>query len=342
MQHFSITVSFLLVGSLMANTPLNLYISYHSGYDSNVMRFSLKEIENVAENKGVMGGANTFDSYINKINTRLQKTIFEIDRKELSLSSSFNLSSYAHNPNKSYWSGNFSTVYKWGPYRNLKYSLRHLNSYYLRHYTNRDVSTNSLRACYFSDRDQIVSLTMPIRNRFWYSIGAGYLQRYYDNSFTEFDLDIYYARLKLNKRIKKFGTVSLQVDRLSADNITYNKTAVSSNFDRSYDAMEWYLPIKMDRSLSYFNQAGLSFRQEIRVYDAEALDDALHSGRNHKDLKIDLWLNKKISDRLEVTISSRFRKRDTESSYEWVKDLKSFKQMQLWCKIKWAFIYDNY
>jgi len=342
MQHFSITVSFLLVGSLMATTPLNLHISYHSGYDSNVMRFSLKEIENIVENRDLMGGANTFDSYINKINTRLQKTIFEIDRKELSLSSSFNLSSYAHNPNKSYWSGNFSTVYKWGSYRNLKYSLRHLNSYYLRHYTNRDVSTNSLRACYFSDRDQIVSLTMPIRNRFWYSIGAGYLQRYYDNSFTEFDLDIYYARLKLNKRIKKFGTVSLQVDRLSADNITYNKTAVSSNFDRSYDAMEWYLPIKMDRSLSYFNQAGLSFRQEIRVYDAEALDDALHSGRNHKDLKIDLWLNKKISDRLEVTISSRFRKRDTESSYEWVKDLKSFKQMQLWCKIKWAFIYDNY
>ena len=326
----------------MATTPLNLHISYHSGYDSNVMRFSLKEIENVAENKAVMGGANTFDSYINKINTRLQKTIFEIDKKELSISSSFNLSSYAHNPNKSYWSGNFSTVYKWGSYRNLKYSLRHLNSYYLRHYTDRDVSRSSLRACFFSDRNQIITITLPIRKRIWYTIGTGYLQRYYDNTFTEFDLDIYYARLRLNKRIKKFGTVSLQVDRVSAENVTYNKTAVSSNFDRSYDAIEWYLPIKMDRSLSYFNQAGLSFRQEIRVYEAEALDDALHSGRNHKDLKIDLWLNKKISDRLEITLSSRFRKRDTESSYDWVKDLKSFKQMQLWCKIKWAFTYDNY
>ena len=326
----------------MANTPLNLYISYHSGYDSNVMRFSLKEIENVDENKDVMCGASTFDSYINKINTRLQKTIFEIDKKELSISSSFNLSSYAHNPNKSYWSGNFSTVYKWGSYRNLKYSLRHLNSYYLRHYTDRDVSRSSLRACFFSDRNQIITITLPIRKRIWYTIGTGYLQRYYDNTFTEFDLDIYYARLRLNKRIKKFGTVSLQVDRVSAENVTYNKTAVSSNFDRSYDAIEWYLPIKMDRSLSYFNQAGLSFRQEIRVYEAEALDDALHSGRNHKDLKIDLWLNKKISDRLEITLSSRFRKRDTESSYDWVKDLKSFKQMQLWCKIKWAFTYDNY
>ena len=76
----------------MATTPLNLYISYHSGYDSNVMRFSLKEIENIAENKDVMGGANTFDSYINKINTRLEKTIFQLGKKEMSISSSLNLS----------------------------------------------------------------------------------------------------------------------------------------------------------------------------------------------------------------------------------------------------------
>ena len=79
MQHSLITVSFLLVGSLMATTPLNLHISYHSGYDSNVMRFSLKEIENVAENKDVMGGANTFDSYINKINTPHINNIFLIE-----------------------------------------------------------------------------------------------------------------------------------------------------------------------------------------------------------------------------------------------------------------------
>jgi hypothetical protein len=176
----------------------------------------------------------------------------------------------------------------------------------------------------------------------WYSFGIGYLQRYYDNPFTEFDLDIYYTRFRLNKRIKKFGTVSLQIDRISAENISYKKTAVSSNFNRSYEGFEWYLPIKLDKKLSYFNQVGLSLRQEIRVYEAEALDDALHSGRDHKDLKIDLWISKKISNDIEVTFSSRFRQRDTESSYDWVSDLKSFKQMQMWCKIKWSFTYDNY
>ena len=94
--------------------------------------------------------------------------------------------------------------------------------------------------------------------------------------------------------------------------------------------------------MSFFDQMGLSLRQEIRVYEAEALDDALHSGRYHKDIKIDLWINKKIGDEIEVTFSSRFRQRNTESSYDWVSDLKSFNQVQIWCKIKWAFTYDNY
>ena len=342
MRQFIISISSLLSGVLVASTPLNILIGYHGGYDSNVLRFSKMEIENASNNKEAMGGTNTFDSYINKINTRLEKTIFQLDKKEMSIASSFNLSNYIHNSNKNYWSGNIIATYKWGSYKNIKYIARHLNSYYLRHYIDRDISTNNLSPCYFSDQDQIVSVTLPFINRMWYSFGFGYLQRYYDNPFTEFDLDIYYTRFKLNKRIKKFGIISLQIDRISAENISYKKTAVSSNFNRSYEGFEWYLPIKLDKKLSYFNQVGLSLRQEIRVYEAEALDDALHSGRDHKDLKIDLWISKKISNDIEVTFSSRFRQRDTESSYDWVSDLKSFKQMQMWCKIKWSFTYDNY
>ena len=342
MYRYLIFNTFILLCAVKASTPVNLNVSYHSGYDSNVMRFSGKEIKNAAANNAIMGGASTFDSYINKISARIEKSIFEKDNNELSVSSFFSISNYMHNSNKHYWSGNFIATYKWGSYRNIRYSARHLNSYYLRDYIDRDVSTNSLSSCYFTDRDQIMSLTMPLRKRLWYSIGVGYLQRYYDIPFTEFDLDIYYARIKLNKRIKRFGTVTLQIERGNANNVSYNKTAVSSGFNRSYKNLEWYLPIKIDRSLSYFDQVGLSFRQETRLYEAEALDDALHAGRNHKDLKIDIWFSKKFKDRFEVTISSRFRKRDTESSYGWVRDLKNFNQMQLWCKIKWSFTYDNY
>ena len=100
------------------------------------------------------------------------------------------LSDYVHNSNKDYWSGNISVKYKWGSYRNLKYSLRHLNSYYLRHYIDRDLSLNELKSCSFTDNDQNVSISNRINKRNWYIISFGFLQRYYDKPFTEFDLNL--------------------------------------------------------------------------------------------------------------------------------------------------------
>ena len=133
-----------LVTAIFASTPINIHLSYHSGYDSNVMRFSQKEIQNATEDIRMMGGAGTFDSYVNRINTRLQKTLFVLGKKELGIASTFTLSNYVHNNHKNYWSGKASLVYKWGSYSNLKYTLRHLNSYYLRHYVVRDILKNKV------------------------------------------------------------------------------------------------------------------------------------------------------------------------------------------------------
>ena len=73
----------LLVTAIFASTPINIHLSYHSGYDSNVMRFSQKEIQSAANDRSMMGGAGTFDSYVSRINTRLQKTLFVLGKKEI-------------------------------------------------------------------------------------------------------------------------------------------------------------------------------------------------------------------------------------------------------------------
>ena len=88
-----IILLFLLVTAISASTPINIHLSYHSGYDSNVMRFSQKEIQNAAEDRRMMGGAGTFDSYVSRINTRFQKTLFVSGKKELGISSAFKSSS---------------------------------------------------------------------------------------------------------------------------------------------------------------------------------------------------------------------------------------------------------
>ena len=43
-----------------------------------------------------------------------------------------------------------------------------------------------------------------------------------------------------------------------------------------------------------------------------------------------------------LSISSRYRARSTNSDYEWVDNLKSFKQFQHWIKLEWDLIYDRY
>ena len=306
------------------------------------MRFSKQEILDASSNIKYLGGSKVFDSYINKIQFGFDKTLYAKNKKEFIFNSFIASSDYIHNPNKDYWSGSISAKYKWGPYRNLKYSLRHLNSYYLRHYIDRDLSMNDLKPCSFTDNDQYVSISDRINRRNWYIVGIGFLQRYYDNPFTEFDLDIYYARLRINKKIKKYGTISFQIDRSIADNVTYTKTGISSDFDRSYESIEWYMPIKINSPISIVENFGFSLRQELRYYNAEAANDVLHAGRDHVDNKFDIWVNKSLNEDIDIALSARFRSRKTDSSYSWVRDLKSFKQIQLWCKIKWGFSYDNY
>ena len=147
---------------------------------------------------------------------------------------------------------------------------------------------------------------------------------------------------KCINKIQKIGSISFQIDRAVADNITFGETAVSSEFDRSYESLEWYIPVKFKSPISFFDQIGLSIRQELRYYEAEASNDVLHAGRDHSDNKLTIWINKDLSDDFNVSLSARFRQRKTNSSYDWVSDLKSFNQVQLWCKIRWRFSYDKY
>ena len=103
-----------------------------------------------------------------------------------------------------------------------------------------------------------------------------------------------------------------------------------------------YVPVKLKSFISLFDHVGFSFRQELRYYKAEAANDILHSGRDHTDSKLSFWVDKELWDDLSVIVSARFRSRNTDSAYEWVRDLKSFNQTQLWCKIRCGFSYDKY
>ena len=337
-----LSVIFCLGSYLAGGTPLEYALSLTGGYDSNVLRFSDEEFEKAENSPNIMGDLKTFDSFVSKYKISLKKSFIINMKKSVGLNGFFTYSDYNNSTEKKYWSSGVDIFFKWGSYKNIKYSLRHLDKFYLRHYVNRDISTVSLSPCLFTDRNQSIVLTSKLSKRIWYSLGSGYLQRYYSKPFTEFDLDISYLKARVNYKLRKIGTIGLQVNGGRAKNDSHLGTQRPSSFNRSYRTIEWYLPLTFSGRLPIINELGFAARIENRFYDAENLDDPLHAGRNHQDSKYDLWIKKKLSDEVAIKLTSRYRKRTTDSKYLWVKDLKSFRQLQFWFNIEWDLIYDKY
>ena len=332
----------ILMSLTFGKTPIEYGFSFSSGYDDNVMRLSLKEVSEVSSNPDIMGGAKKLDSFTSKIGLFSKKSLWQWGKKELVLKGNIHWADYYHSQYKKYWSGGLDIIYKWGSYKNVKYTLRHLDDFYLRHYINRDISNTEASPCLFSDQNQKITITYLVHKPYWANLSIGYLQRYYKIPFTEFDLDIIYFKSKISRKIKNIGSISFQIENGFAKSKSHLREYRPSSFNRSYEMMEWFLPLAIRPKNIFFKEFGLSIRQENRRYMAEELNDPLHSGRDHLDTKYDIWFKKKINETVSATLSNRFRTRKTNSKYDWVSDLKSFDQFQVWIKIEWEFVYDKY
>ena len=325
------------------HSPIKWTVGLTNGYDNNVLKLSSVEKKDAALEGDILGGADTFDSHYARFSLSGLKKIQLADRKkQIQFYAKGNISNYTQNENRRYWSGNLKATYHWGSYRKLEYSIRHLDSYYIRHYIDRDVSTNELASCSFTDRDQRILVSYPIKRRLWTSGFVSYTQRYFDKPFTEFDLNIVTTALKISKKFRGFGTIAIEGKYGIADNITFGKTAKASDLDRSYTHVEWFVPISYNQNFFGFDNVGFSMRRDIRIYGAETLADPLHSGRSHEEVKWDVWGEKNLSENLTLKGSLRYRIRTTNSQFEWVSELKTFDQVQAWVILEWDMIYDRY
>lgn len=323
-------------------TPLNLDFTVTNGYDSNVLRLSPGEQERAALESGLLGKMSTFDSHYLRAELLTEAVVHLTRRKRITTSGSLSFTRYSPSPDKRYFGGKLSLQYRWDSYRWVRYSIRELNNFYLRDYINQDLSDEQLLGCFFTDRDQKMTFSHPVASRIWITSSAGFLQRYYNAGFTEFDLDISYLRGKVSIRFPEAGTIGAEAEVGQADNITFGKTARSSDLDRSYSYVQYYLPVKITKTWAGIDELGFAIRDEFRVYSVEDVLDPLHSGRAHRDSKLDVWVKKQIGNSLWVKGQVRYRMRKTESEYKWVENLKSFNQIQAWIQIGWGMVYDRY
>lgn len=325
------------------NSPIEWTVGLTNGYDNNVLRLSGIEKSDAALDESIMGGVETFDSHYTRFSmSGLKKIQLAERKKQIQFYAKGNISNYSQNENRRHWSGNIKTTYRWGSYRRLEYSIRHLDSYYFRHYINRDVSADELASCSFTDREQRILASYPLKRRFWASGFVSYTQRYFDKSFTEFNLDIVTTALKISKKFGGFGTITIEGKYGLADNITFSQTAKASDLDRSYKHLEWYVPVSYNQDFFGLDEVGISMRRDVRLYEAETMGDPLHRGRSHEEIKLDIWGEKDFWDNCTIKGTVRYRKRATYSQFDWVSELKTFDQVQAWVTLEWDMIYDRY
>ena len=148
--------------------------------------------------------------------------------------------------------------------------------------------------------------------------------------------------LKVSKKIPGFGTIAIEGKYGVADNITFGETAKASDLDRSYRHIELYIPFSYSKSIGVLDEVGISLRRDVRQYKAEELNDPLHSGRSHEEIKLDIWGEIELGDNLTINGTVRYRKRTTNSKFDWVSELKTFNQVQAWVTLEWDMIYDRY
>ena len=85
-QEKHILVSFIILSWITAGTPLEYALQFTMGYDSNVMRFSVDEYRQAALSSEVMGGADTFDSFVYKLGLSGGKSLWNSRKKEFIVS----------------------------------------------------------------------------------------------------------------------------------------------------------------------------------------------------------------------------------------------------------------
>ena len=327
--------------SLLDRMRVPIYVkpSVTIGYDNNILRFSSTEMGETVPNDPAMGDAETFDSEIIYPSIEILYSPFLFMEHETNIRMSFGSTQYGQSKNKSYSSLSFRLEHHLGSYQWLKagYSLQ--PDLYLRPYRDADTISKLPVACSFDNETIFVSYSRPLARKVWMTMKARRTTQFYESNFTEFDTEITAGYLRLSvKPISRLQT-SIWWENGDGDNTTFRDGFAATSLDRSYRyyrtgaKLEWTIKQRLMK-------VNLSIDNENRRYKTESVDDPLHSGRNHSDYRYKMQLEKEFINGVTVEGEIRYRERVTDSEFDWVTDLKTFRKYEFWLTFGYEFTLD--
>ena len=166
------------------------------------------------------------------------------------------------------------------------------------------------------DSDGDLKLIPAVNKKSKISISYLYETQFYNQYFTEFDLEINGVKIKYSTNMDLFR-YSISLKSINAENITSNDVMVSTSF-----ADRGYLENSISLSLKYEN-LGFLLAFNKRAFSSNIIEDHLHYNRTHTDTQYTIWRSFKLFG-IKNKIFLKNRIRNTSSNYNWVEDLKTF------------------
>ena len=343
----------MFVSPIIALSDFSINNSFGIGYDSNPLRLSNNEINQIPVQPSILKNAKYVHSRFFNLKSILKfksKSILPvIDKKTLY---SISLSSKIHrdNKDKSVSSLGIQIDNLLGKYRHFYINYFFMPNFYLREYKDGDliVDVSSIEDNLQSAKFSISKLSFAYSDNKLtkfskLKLGISYERQLFDKFFTEFDLNIpgFFSQFNLKKNGSE---MMIYLSHEIADNFTYlNGQNTTLNDDRSYRQYRMKFSYKesfnkflielvnIDPYVSDLN-SGFIVDSYFRYNTSNILTDELHYDRSHKDISLTLWIK---VDNHKISLINR--NRTTDSPESWVEDLKSFKR----CIVSYTYYFDK-
>jgi len=316
--------------------PIYYTSSMSIGYDSNVFRLS--DIDLKIDTNNDIINSKTFDgAYLNpKIDLKYSPYLLKNIITQFNFS--FGRNHYLNSSDKSYDIFYSELGFKFDSYHWLKLSHRFIPKYYLRNYIDSDYSDFQNIACTFSIETINLSYSRAINELGWARVRFAQTNWLYNEHFTEYDTKI--SLIELKYFFKGFkASNNLWYSYSKADNSSYNTGYNSTNIDRSFNEHNWGVSSKIRArhiiKTNIIDNIGFSLLVKNRIYNMESIDDfdfwqyENYNGREHLETNFSFWIDKKINNQLTNQIKFKYRIRNVESVYDWIRDHKGFNKYEI-------------
>jgi len=318
------------------------------GYDSNYLKLSNSEQDEVSYYPALLGDSKSISSLISKNTFEVKYTSNLLEEHETRIQFKINYNKYFESANKSYSSFGVYFAQHLGKYEWVKLSYSFLPQYYLRDYRDRDdliVNANTdqyLTSCYFSQGSTTLKYSKWLYlKRTWLEGILNNKTQYYNPEFTEFDLNLFSVGVQFHSRYFRRYSLKLGGTHTVANNITFQKGLMpTAEIDRSFNQSDYSISAEAKLDFNMFNELGIHYSTSLRNYISTNDGDALHEGRSHTENKVRIWIGDKLNNDMDYTLQFSKRIRKTDATVDWIEELKDFTKLEVTLLFSYHFTSD--